>query len=155
MSNELDSRHLVSGWSLVGVRLLVTYRPYLCVVPVNNRVYSCKCWPSGIRRVKMFQIRTVGVCSPCADKDSLQFGSLLQISLQRRSHGQTIPAQIEVVLGHGVFHELIDLGEGVLGYNVDRLESVWEGSGRLRSGGRIVGSIWRRLRRRPVQMKGR
>lgn len=58
-----------------------------------------------------------------------------------------------MVLCDGVFDKFIDLGKGVLGHDIDGLESIWERGRCLRSRSSVVRSVWRRLRRRSVQVE--
>lgn len=125
-----------------------TYRPDLSIMPVNHRMHPHELGPVLIRRVKVRQAGPVRVRPPGADEDGPQPGALLQVLVQRRAHGEAVPAQLEVVRRDGVLDEGVDLGEGLRGDYVYGLEGGREGlrragadggGGRGRVGGDLGG----------------
>jgi len=80
-------------------------------MPVYDRVYAHERWPASVRRIKVFQIRAVRVCPPCADEDGFDRRVIGEVVFEGFAHGFGVAGEGEVVCVHRYVYKVVDFEE--------------------------------------------
>lgn len=82
-------------------------------MPVDDRMYSHKAWPSTVRRVEMRQVCAMRICPPRAHEDGLHVRVVFDVRSEGRFHRETGGEEREVVLYGRGLNEDVHLRERV------------------------------------------
>ena len=74
------------------------------------------------------------ICTPGTDEDGFDGGVVMEVVGEGVFHRSGVAGEGEVVGLQGRVDEVVDLGEGMWGDDVDRAESLWEVEGACGSG---------------------
>ena len=105
-------------------KLIDTYTPNLCIMPINNWMHAHELRPIFVREVEVRQELAMGICSPGSYKYSLNRPFLPKVCLERRTHRQGIPSQVNVVFCCWRCDEVFDFREWVGGDDINALEGL-------------------------------